>query len=403
MNTKYIYIIGVIFCMVVQGLFISCSDDQADVVEQTRSHELHLTLGTQQYKMTRTSGDLPADFELYSHASSLQPFSQIQGYMTYDEGSSGYVSCVFDYKKTGNSDTWSSRVILKTLTSGNKYYLYGFMPKGDVGNVEVSPYENNIDKKYANGAVLKLNDLNAVTPNDICVIVGTKGYDGSVATPVIPDMSSRLGVFDYTPDTDGDHIFLLIDHIYAGLKFKMQLGETYSQLRGIKVKSITLIPDNGDNEVIETVNATVTIVANSDNDNPIVPKYTGEHNNIRGDVTFVNSKTGKNPKPAVIYEGDGKDLTTTAQEFLACFCPSTNSKFILETKYDVYDRDPSKKDGEGNIVGNLIREDETARNAISLQHTLTSGQMHTVNITVQPTFLYMLSDPDLDNPTFKIN
>jgi hypothetical protein len=216
--------------------------------------------------------------------------------------------------------------------------------------------------------------------------VGAKGY----GSDDIPDMSSRLGVFDYTPDTDGDHIFLLIDHIYAGLKFKMQLGETYSQLRGIKVKSITLIPDNGDNEVIETVNATVTIVANSDNDNPIVPKYTGEQVNIRGDVTF-SSKTGKNPQPAVIYEGEGKDLTTTAQEFLACFCPSTNSKFILETKYDVYDR-----------KGNLIREDETARNAISLQHNLTSGQMHTVKITVQPTFLYMLSEPDLDNPTFKI-
>lgn len=400
MNTKYIYIIGIIFCMVVQGLFISCSDDQVDVVEQTRSHELHLTLGTQQYKMTRASGDLPPDFEPYNNMSSLQPFSQIQGYMAYDEGENhhDYVSCVFDYTKTDDDkQTWASRVILKTLTNGN-YYLYGFMPKGDMDNVEVSPYNN----KYANGAVLKLNDLNAVTPNDICVIVGTKGYDGSVATPVIPDMSSRLGVFDYTPDTDGDYIFLLIDHIYAGLKFKMQLGETYSQLRGIKVKSITLIPDNGDNEVIETVNATVTIVANSDNDNPIVPKYTGEQVNIRGDVTF-SSKTGKNPQPAVIYEGEGKDLTTTAQEFLAYFCPSTNSKFILETKYDVYDRDPSKKDGKGNIVGNLIREDETARNAISLQHNLTSGQMHTVNITVQPTFLYMLSEPDLDNPTFKIN
>ena len=94
MNTKYIYIIGVIFCMVVQGLFISCSDDQADVVEQTRSHELHLTLGTQQYKMTRASGNLPADFELYSHASSLQPFSQVQGYFAYEKEKYGYTFAI---------------------------------------------------------------------------------------------------------------------------------------------------------------------------------------------------------------------------------------------------------------------------------------------------------------------
>ena len=135
MNTKYIYIIGVIFCMVVQGLFISCSDDQADVVEQTRSHELHLTLGTHPYKMTRASGDLPPDFEPYNNMSSLQPFSQIQGYMAYDEGENhhDYVSCVFDYTKTDDDkQTWASRVILKTLTNGN-YYLYGFMPNMRMG------------------------------------------------------------------------------------------------------------------------------------------------------------------------------------------------------------------------------------------------------------------------------
>lgn len=395
MKTKHIYIIGVILCAAVQWLFCGCSDDQpdSDSRQDKRTHELRLSLGTSRYDMTRASGDLPTDFELYNNIPSLQPFSQIQGYMTYDEGGSDYVSCVFDYAKTADDKhTWGSRVILKKLSSGNKYYLYGYMPKEDVGsNVVVTPYDNS----YAKGAVLVLNDLNAVTPNDICVIVGAKGYEYDGTTASIPDMSSRLGVFDYVPGTDsgedGDDLYLLVDHIYAGLKFEMKLGTTYSQLRGIKIKSITLIPENGSNDVIETVNATVTIVANTHNENPIVPKYTGEHVNISGNVTFENSKAGKNPKPAVIYDGEGKDLTTTAQEFLACFCPSTNSKFILETKYDVYDR-----------KGNLIREDETARNAISLQHNLTSGQMHTVKITVQPTFLYMLSEPDLDNPTFKI-
>ena len=135
----------------------------------------------------------------------------------------------------------------------------------------------------------------------------------------------------------------------------------------------------------------MTIVANSSNKNPIVPSYTGEMVNTSGSVEFENSKVSSNPTATEIYKGEGKDLTTTAQEFLACFCPSTASKFILETTYDVYDR-----------KGNLIREGETASNTISLQYNLTSGQMHTVNITVQPTFLYMLSDPDLDNPTFKI-
>ena len=242
MKTKHIYIIGVILCTAVQWLFCGCSDDQPDSNsrQDKRTHELRLSLGTSQYVMTRASGDLPTDFELYNNIPSLQPFSQIQGYMTYDEGGSDYVSCVFDYAKTADDKhTWGSRVILKKLTSPNKYYLYGYMPKEDVGsNVVVTPYENS----YAKGAVLVLNDLNAVTPNDICVIVGAKGYRTD-----IPDMSSRLGVFDYVPGTgdgeDGDFLYLLVDHIYAGLKFEMKLGTTYSQLRGIKIKSITLIPE----------------------------------------------------------------------------------------------------------------------------------------------------------------
>lgn len=385
MKTKHIYmIIGVILCATVQWLFSSCDEDQPETSKQTRTHELRLSLGAQRYDMTR---GLPDNFELYSHATSFQPFTQIQGYMTFDEGGPDYMSCVFDYTKTDDDKhTWASRVILKTLTTGNKYYLYGYMPKEDVGSqVVVAPYKGS----YANGAVLTLNDLNAVTPNDVCVIVGAQGYDGTEAE--IPDMSSKLGVFDYTPDTNGDFIYLLIDHIYAGLKFNMKLAPTYSELRGIKVKTIKLKPENGSNDVIETVNATVTIVANSSNKNPIVPSYTGEMVNTSGSVEFENSKVSSNPTATEIYKGEGKDLTTTAQEFLACFCPSTASKFILETTYDVYDR-----------KGNLIREGETASNTISLQYNLTSGQMHTVNITVQPTFLYMLSDPDLDNPTFKI-
>ena len=235
MKTRHIYIIiGVILCATVQWLFSSCDEEQPEASKQMRTHELRLSLGAQRYDMTR---GLPADFEPYSHATSLQPFTQIQGYMTYDEGGSGYTPCVFDYTKTDDKHTWASRVILKTLTTGNKYYLYGYMPKEDVGSqVVVAPYKGS----YANGAVLTLNDLNAVTPNDICVIVGAKGYDGTEA--MIPDMSSRLGVFDYTPgpDNDGDFIYLLIDHIYAGLKFNMKLAPTYSELRGIKVKTIKL-------------------------------------------------------------------------------------------------------------------------------------------------------------------
>lgn len=363
---------------------------------EQRTHELRLSLGTHYFDMTRGAGDMPTNFELYNHASALVKIMSIQGYLTYwnneiDPAGWDKVSCIFSYDNV--SDDWVSRVPLKPLTDDgdathNTYYFYGFLPKGEgESNVSITPLTEN--GSYKDGAILTLENLNAVTPDDICVIVGVKGYTGNTA----PDMKSpsRLGVFDYNPDTDGNKLFLLIDHLYAGLQFNMKLGTIYSQLRGIKVRSVNLIPENGNSKVIEKVKATVTIVANANGDNPIVPIYSGSNVNIGGNVEYEVTEESSTASSAELFSGE-KELTTEFQSFFGCFCPTTNTKFTLETKYDVYDR-----------KGNKIREGETARNAIRLEQDLTAGQIHAVNITVQPTFLYMLSDPDLDNPTFEVN
>ena len=49
------------------------------------------------------------------------------------------------------------------------YYLYGYIPKEDAEGVTISPNDT-----YHNGAVLTINGLNAVTPSDVCVIIGAK-------------------------------------------------------------------------------------------------------------------------------------------------------------------------------------------------------------------------------------
>jgi hypothetical protein len=271
------------------------------------------------------------------------------------------VASAFTYQKTDENDTWTSNVALKD----GQFYLYGFMPKDNMGSsVKITAPGGGI---FTDGAVLTFKDLNVVSPDDICIIVGAKGY----ATEK-PDMRARLGQFGYHTD-DGDNLFLLVDHLFAGLKFNIRLGEAYSQLRGIKVTNIKLVPDNGGTDVIESVTATITVNSSGMN-SPV----------------FSEFKYGTNPKPAQLFEGE-KELTTTGVEFFGCLCPTTNTKFSLEFTYDVYD---SK--------GNLIRKGETARNAITLQYNMVSGQIHTVNMTVLPTYIYMLSDPDLDNPTFVV-
>ncbi len=359
-------------------LFYSCSDDSGTTKQNVR--ELHVVLGSQQYEdvtpSTRTT--LPDGYEEFDYSTALVPFTQIQGYMTIpadieigtDE--KRFLPCLFSYSAT--EDNWTSRIALEDQT----YYFYGFMPREDIGgSVSIAAYGTG-EGNYANGAVLTFDHLNAVTSKDLCIVVGMKGYEKGTAVPT--DMSDRLGKFNYNPSSEGDNLYLLVDHIYSGLEFQMKVNTKYDELRTIKIKSIKLMADNGENSV-ETIKTKVTVQAGSAT--PMSVETVGSYQRGSG-----------NGNAAVLYESDnseGKVLTTEYQSFLACLWPNVNHKFVLETKYDVYDK-----------KGNRVREDQTARNAITLQHSIPVGTKYIVNIEVTPTFLYVLSDADLDNPTFKV-
>ena len=386
----------------------SCADDPADGTDGQRTHTLRLSLGTTSFQnsdATTRSTTLPTGFEQYNHVTSVHPIMQIQGYMTYDMGSGPkYISCLFNHVEDAAGDpvhTWQTKVPLYSLrtedpaTANATYHLYGFMPKVDVNDkVTVEPYDDDVSDdspaSFDKGAVLTMNNLNALTANDICVIVGLKGYGKGEGNTTVPsDMSGRLGYFDYYPETEGDYIFLLVDHLYAGLQFNMRLGPEYSKLRSIKVKNLKLksAPVIGESDVVETVTVEVTIAANTGGDTTTDP--------LRS-VVIKKIVRGTSPMATEIYNGEPKTLPTgdNYENFFACLCPSTNQRFILETTYDVYDKNVD----ENHPDGNLISKDRVARNEIGLTYDLARGQMHHINITVEPTYLYVMSDPDLNNP-----
>ena len=75
--------------------------------------------------------------------------------------------------------------------------------------------------------------------------------------------------------------------------------------------------------------------------------------------------------------------------------PKAGRYYELHSTYDVYDR-----------MDNLIRKGCVAVNKIDVRsrfnQDLKRGYMYTLNLTVMPTYLYVLSDPDLDNPTVTV-
>ena len=74
------------------------------------------------------------------------------------------------------------------------------------------------------------------------------------------------------------------------------------------------------------------------------------------------------------------------------------TKIKLISTYDVYDK-----------KGNLTRQNCTATNTINISNLFSGqtetlrGRRYTINLTINPTYLYMLSEPDLNDPTVEID
>ena len=232
------------------------------------------------------------------------------------------------------------------------------MPKtGDMGS--------SLTKTTANEATLTITDIKPVTTDDICIITGVKNTDEGL----------KEGQFYWTwPISAGENsykIHILMDHLYAAAKFRLKIDEDYAQLRTVKLKTMTLSTDR------ESVNASVTLTHNETGASPI------------SDVTYTAS--GSNDVVVIYNNDDGTALDVdTPLDIYACFAPTLSGSLTLVSTYDVYDSQ-----------GNLIRQNRTATNKLPNLEAI-RGQRVQLDLTVNPTYLYVLSDPDLDNPTVKV-
>lgn len=241
----------------------------------------------------------------------------------------------------------------QTTVENGDYTIYGFMPKKD-------PISSSISKS-GDVVTLTLSNIGTVCADDICFITGVKDETGDLLQ----------GQFGYTGKTSGNFIRLLLDHLFASVKFNFSVDADYSKLRTIKLKSLKLTTSSA------PMTVAITLTPNTTGAYPATVEYT----------TSVGTST-----PATFFEStEGEQIPTTTTNFVCCFAPSASSTLSLVTTYDVYD---SK--------GNLIRKDCEATNKLP-DLEAQRGYQVPLNLKVAPTYLYQLSDPDLDNPTITIN
>ena len=288
---------------------------------------------------------------------------------------------LFVYEPEGSKKGWSSTIGLKDA----KNCIYGFSP-ADAASCTISPLSGS---SYHTGAVLTMKNVSAASGSDLCVVIGVRC---STKVEYIQGKIPIRGTFSFEKGDD-NYINLLLDHVFARLDFKVKVGEYYSKQRAIKIKKLELQSANELKEVRVSLLPGVTEPTNN-------PKVTYETAAVADGATkptgvvYDFTTDSKNPT--------GQEVTTEGIIFPGYFAPDAESKISkglsLICTYDVYSINSN------NIIGTRVRENCVAVNSLAGidLSTVTRGKKTTLTLTVEPTYLYQLSDDELDNPGIRL-
>lgn len=297
------------------------------------------------------------------------------------------------YMSTGNKWRLSINKLDPSNMPAGEYYVYGFIPSGAADDATIARPSGD---DFKDGAKLTIKGLRTAG-FDACVIIGARegfdeDHDGSYTD------KNENGKYDEGTDirtnrlTAGDfkfnlkkgesvknYLFLLFDHLCSAVTIGIKVDGDYNTLRTIKLKKMTLQTATESGLMAEKTDVVVDLVAKTMGINPI-----------------SGLSYGATDKDAPVYQSDdGLTLETTSKSFLSHFLPITGvTKVVITSTYDVYDK-----------KGNLIRKDSKATNTVRLSDIISyfpgvqRGWKYAINLTVKPTYLYVLSDPDLNNPT----
>jgi hypothetical protein len=327
-------------------ILTACSEES----DEPKGEYLHLSA------VTRTSSKLTP-----SENTSIKMYVMTQN-AQFSEGTFNYTT------------SWVNNNV--SVKEHEQYYMYGFMPAGSYGS---SISASDLNNDYSRGADLSITGLPIFTSKDICAIVGVQRIS---ATNDAKDIVE--GNFGYLSGLNSEnYVNLLMDHLYGELALQFKVDADYYALRHIKLKSVTLNYDNGQGSADANVNVTVRLRAgNSLGVNSIVYTPTGNK---------ASHAIWPNTNDPILLSSDATPIGSGVK------CPPSlfdqaGTYMTLTCTYDVCGTD------NDNTV---IRENCTASNKMRVSG-MEHGKKNTVTVTIAPTYLYVLTDPDLNNPTIYI-
>ena len=268
---------------------------------------------------------------------------------------SGSQKCVFTYQ--AEDDRWSTSA---SAVAGTNCYIYGYMPMQDGVSAQAEPLEGG----FENGTVLTLDGLDPVSLQEVCIVTGVKGGNTVRRESDITEWN-----YLYEVQEDGaNYVNFLLDHLYAGLTMNFTVSESYARLRTIKLKEVALLP-------AETTKTSVRITQAAQT----------------APVFAFTSGTAAATTPRLMNSDEGEALSAETPIATECYVLPCLTGLTLKCTYDVYDK-----------KGVLLQKDCTVENNLLNWVSMTPGVRTVLSLAVNPTYLYILSDNDLNNPSINI-
>ena len=256
--------------------------------------------------------------------------------------------------KYAGASAWTTQLKLKS--GARTYQLYGYMPDN-------ADFVRSISDWNENGAVLHIQQLPPMAEQDYCIVTGVRqAADENDKTPAVRGTFS----FDYNSQRE-NYINLFLDHLYSHIVFCMRVGDDYDAVRTIKVKRMKLKVED-----ISHYNVDITLTKDV------------------GISSVAHSSTAGTGTREMTIRDEVLTLTTTSTTVCSGYIiPATTlfDKLSLVIEYDIYDK-----------RGNKISE-RTAENALTNPlEDLKRGEERTLQINIDPSYLYDLSlnDPPID-------
>ena len=284
---------------------------------------------------------------------------------------------------SNNKVNWYSSVEVK---SGHSYRLFAFHPGG------ITTDRDRVTFTESNGAFrLSVDPINIVTVGEpsIAIAATRSVYENGAYTDLPPTPGSfDLGAI--SSNLNKDKVLLAMNHLYSKLNMSFTLDTVYSKLRSIVITKIQIVSATGQSSMNLTFNQYST------------PTYGA----IKGDSLKVSMPI---PGDSIVLN---KTTTTQWEDNVFsykyinagsfCYLPKDGLPVKLVVEYNVYTGDISDDPlTPQNYEERLARKGQTATNGKIMpsgNNIPQAGYQYNVNIRVKPSYLYVLTDDDLDIP-----